>query len=613
MMPRSETPAELAERLGRWLDYPVSTGASVSADGVWAYHLSDRGGLPQAWRVPLGGGPSSLVVPGDQRVGRVEAAPMGSAVLLSIDQGGDEHWQLHVLDGSYRDGQPAVRPLTADPEVFHEPGGWRDEFRYVFTSNRRDRRFFDVQELDTRLSSPPRLLHAEDALVTVGAVRDRRVLAERMNTNLDADLLLIEEERTTVVTPHTGEVSCFGDLTKDAVLAAANPDREFLSLVRYRAPGAAEVLAEFPGDIDHLRVDRGGTRAALTVNRDGWSELHLVDLNTNEIRKLALPEAGTVGGEAGTVGGLAWTPDGTGLLVELSSPTGGAEVHLYDVRTGGTHPVTRSPVPLPGPPATPALFRFAASDGLAVPYWEFVPDARTPRGTLIWVHGGPESQARPGFAPINSFLVGEGWRVVQPNVRGSTGYGRTYVHLDDVRRRMDSVRDLSDLVGALVARGAAETGKIGILGGSYGGFMVLSAITTYPDLWGAAVDFVGIANFVTFLERTGVWRRKVREDEYGSLERDRDFLEAISPIHHTDQIRSPLLVVHGANDPRVPVGEAEQIVAELQRRRVAVEYLRYENEGHGLVRRENRREAYARAAHFFALHLDPNGRPPRSG
>ena len=202
--------------------------------------------------------------------------------------------------------------------------------------------------------------------------------------------------------------------------------------------------------------------------------------------------------------------------------------------------------------------------------------------------------------------------MIQPNVRGSTGYGRKYVHLDDVRLRMDSVRDLSDLVTALVARGVAAPGKVGIVGGSYGGFMVLSAISTYPKLWGAAVDFVGIANFVSFLERTGVWRRKVREDEYGSLERDRDFLESISPIRHTDQIRCPLLVVHGANDPRVPVGEAEQIVAELTRRKVPVEYLRYENEGHGLVRRENRREAYARAAFFFASHLGPGGASGRT-
>jgi dipeptidyl aminopeptidase/acylaminoacyl peptidase len=170
---------------------------------------------------------------------------------------------------------------------------------------------------------------------------------------------------------------------------------------------------------------------------------------------------------------------------------------------------------------------------------------------------------------------------------------------------MDSVRDLRDLVVALRARDDVAAGKLAVIGGSYGGFMVLSAISTYPDLWGAAVDVVGIANFVTFLERTASWRRKVREDEYGSLADDRKFLESISPVHHASQIRCPLLVVHGDNDPRVPVSEAEQIVAELTRRGVPVEFLRYGNEGHGLVRRENQVEAYARAAHFLSVYLDP--------
>ena len=151
---------------------------------------------------------------------------------------------------------------------------------------------------------------------------------------------------------------------------------------------------------------------------------------------------------------------------------------------------------------------------------------------------------------------------------------------------------------------------MGVVGGSYGGFMVLSALATYPEIWSAGVDIVGIANFVTFLERTGPWRRKVREDEYGSLERDREFLESISPLHHVDQIRTPLLVVHGANDPRVPIYEAEQIVAALTERKVPVEFLRFENEGHGLVRRENQVTAYGRAAEFFVQHLSPTVADP---
>jgi dipeptidyl aminopeptidase/acylaminoacyl peptidase len=225
------------------------------------------------------------------------------------------------------------------------------------------------------------------------------------------------------------------------------------------------------------------------------------------------------------------------------------------------------------------------------------------------VHGGPEGQARPLFDPITQYLVARGYGVMWPNVRGSTGYGYQYQSLDDVRLRMDSVADLQHAALWLQNTGTADPGRIAVMGGSYGGFMVLSAITTYPHLWAAAVDIVGIANFVTFLENTGPWRRKLRESEYGSLENDRAFLESISPINHVDSIVTPLFVIHGANDPRVPVGEAEQIVAALRERNVPVQYMRFEDEGHGLVKRANRLVAYPAVARFLDTYLgDGHGR-----
>ena len=245
----------------------------------------------------------------------------------------------------------------------------------------------------------------------------------------------------------------------------------------------------------------------------------------------------------------------------------------------------------------PVLEEVESFDGRRIPYLRFGPPGRP---ALCWVHGGPESQFRPQMAPVIQYLCAQGITVAAPNVRGSTGYGRSYHHLDDVERRLDSVADLAALGRAL---GAGSGTPVGVMGGSYGGYMTMAAITEHPELWACAVNIVGIVNFVTFLERTGAYRRALREAEYGSLERDRAFLESISPIRKIDRIACPLMVIHGANDPRVPVGEAEQVVAALQARDAPVEYLRYEDEGHGITRLPNRLDCYPRVAAFLQRHL----------
>ena len=216
------------------------------------------------------------------------------------------------------------------------------------------------------------------------------------------------------------------------------------------------------------------------------------------------------------------------------------------------------------------------------------------------MHGGPESQYRGQLNPVVSYLVARGMAVAAPNVRGSTGYGRDFHHLDDVELRLDSVRDLAELGRVL---GAGNGTPVAVMGGSYGGYMTMAAITEHPELWSAAVNIVGIVNFVTFLERTGSYRRALREAEYGSLEHDRAFLERISPIYKVDRIACPLMVVHGANDPRVPVSEAEQVVAALRERGGEVAYLRYEDEGHGITKLRNRLDCYPQIAAFLERHL----------
>jgi dipeptidyl aminopeptidase/acylaminoacyl peptidase len=190
-----------------------------------------------------------------------------------------------------------------------------------------------------------------------------------------------------------------------------------------------------------------------------------------------------------------------------------------------------------------------------------------------------------------------------PNVRGSTGYGRTYTHLDDVEKRMDSVADLEAAAHWLKASGRVDGDRLAVMGGSYGGFMVLSAITTYPELWSVAVDIVGIANFISFLRNTSAYRRQWRISEYGDPDRDAELLYRISPINHLDRLKTPLLVIHGDNDPRVPLNETEQVVEGVRQRGVPVELLRFADEGHGVVKLANKLVAYPAIAAFLDHYL----------
>jgi dipeptidyl aminopeptidase/acylaminoacyl peptidase len=308
----------------------------------------------------------------------------------------------------------------------------------------------------------------------------------------------------------------------------------------------------------------------------------------------------------GVVEDLSVAPGGKLVSFTLSGPTRPPDVWVADVGTGEARQVTRSST-AGIDPATfvePTLDRIESHDGLAVPVLTYRPPDVDEPPVLAWVHGGPESQTRPAFNALFQHWVACGWAVVAPNVRGSTGYGRTYVHLDDVDKRLNSVRDLAGLHDWMATQPDLDETRAALYGGSYGGYMVLAGLAFQPERWAAGVEIVGISHLVTFLENTSDWRRAFREREYGSLEHDRDLLLEASPITHVDAMRAPLFIIHGANDPRVPLSEAEQIHRVLSERGIRTELLVYDDEGHGLSKLANRLDAYPRAVAFLQEVLD---------
>jgi len=605
----------------RYLNIRSAYGPSFSPDGEHVAFLTDITGVPQVWRIATSGGWPDQLTFFEERCGFVAYSPTDDQMVFGMDAGGNERQQLFLLSG---DGQ-IIRPLTEEPDAIHAFGGWsHDGRRIAWTANRRDVRHFDVYVQDVTTGEVTCVWQTEGMNEVSGwSPDDRQLLVVRSHSSFDQDLYLLDLASGVVrhLTPHQGQVR-YGSVSwapdGRGLYLVSDRGRDFLALAYLDLTAGPEAGGHAPlrflampeWDVEAVVVSPDGRHLAYLTNVEGYGELAVLDVASGRSLPLPALPGGVLDPPHLYRWGrrLAFSCDGRRLALALSSPRHNPDVWTIDLEAATATQLTRSS--RAGIPqdsfAEPELVRYRSFDGLEIPAFLYLPpgaarDGRLP--VIVEVHGGPEAQRRPEFNPVYQFFINRGYAIFAPNVRGSTGYGLTYTHLDDVEKRMDSVADLAYGARWLADSGIADPQRIAVMGGSYGGFMVLAALTAYPDLWAAGVDIVGIANFVTFLENTGPWRRHLREAEYGSLADDRAFLESISPIHHVDKIRAPLIVILGANDPRVPVGEAEQIVEALRARGVPVEYLRYEDEGHGLVKLKNRLDAYPKMADFLDRHL----------
>ncbi|HJQ51975.1 MAG TPA: S9 family peptidase [Gaiellaceae bacterium] len=525
-------------------------------------------------------------------------------VLLLVDEGGNERTQLYALGEG---GAP--KPLVVDPRYNHwAPAASRDGLLLAYVTNRGNERDFEV--VVRRLASgEERTYDLRGYLDVHGFSPDgRRLVVERLGDLAgDSDLFLVDIETGEVVhaTPHEGAA----EFTSPSWLpgssrfyAATNAFGDTSSLARYDLDtGEWEVVLESPWDLD-CAADEAGRSLLVVANEDGWSRLELRDPETLELRgEVPLPGRGIV---------LDWpaspvfSSDGSQLAFAFSSPHEPLQVHCYDLDSGELRRLTGDG-PIKG--AAPQLHRFTSFDGEEIPVFLFEPEGKGPFPVVLIVHGGPESQWRPFFSPsvgaFTQFLVSRGYAVAAPNVRGSTGYGKRFEHLDDVELRLDSVRDLAELHAWLSARPEIDGARAVVFGGSYGGYMVLASLAFHPELWAAGISFVGISNLVTFLENTSEYRRAAREREYGSLATERDVLERVSPASRIDDIRAPLFLEHGRNDPRVPVGESEYIHRVLTEKGIRSELVIYEDEGHSIEKLRNKIDVFERAVAFLGAVL----------
>jgi len=592
------------DTLDGWLAGRSASFRDFMADG--SLLVSTRfGDTEQVHRVRQPGGAREQLTFDNEPAGGVAAdpAPGATRLLFARDRGGNENAQLYLLDAEAK--QP--RRLT-DGKSRHGGGVWsRDGRRIAFQSNARNGTNQDVYVLDVDGNATARLVVASQGetwtpldwspdgqrllLLDYVSITDASLYIAEIATGAVSRVPLSIDPKKPAV--QTGIGGARFSIDGRGVWLTADLGGEFLQL-RYvdLTDGRLRTLTEdIPWDIEDFDVSGDGRWLAHVANVDGFSQLTLVDLGAAQtLRPAGVPQ--------GIISNLRFDRSSSRLGFSLESSVAPRDVWTYNLAAGQATRWTFSEAGLVDPQ------RVSAAQVFRYPSWDR--DGRAPRRipallqkpakpgkhpVVIDIHGGPEGQSRPGYSPFLQYLVGElGYAVIQPNVRGSTGYGRRYTLLDNGRLREDSVRDIGALLVWIAAQPDLDPERVVVMGGSYGGYMVLASLIAYGDRLRGGIDVVGISNFVTFLSNTAGYRRDLRRAEYGD-ERDpsmRAFLQRISPLEKAEMIRRPLLVVQGLNDPRVPASESEQLVTKIRARGGEVWYLAARDEGHGFRKKTNR-------------------------
>ncbi|GAA4191739.1 S9 family peptidase [Microbispora amethystogenes] len=584
---------------------------SLAPDRGAVAYVSDRDGVPRVWiRQLRRGGRARPVATGPEPVAEVSWSPSGERLAVLLTPGGGEHTQVWTVRPDGGDLRPLAAPEGGSAWFVRWTG--RGDLLLaaeVAASGTAEALLVDAATGGRETVARGPLLHPE------AVSRDHaRVLLRRGPRGVRR---MYVRELTPEATGPGGERPLLADLPGSTDYGVLSPGgetayllsdagRDRAALLAVAGDGRPVVLAERPdAELDMFALTADGRRVVLVWNAAGRSELEVLDtpeaLETpdragNPVRRPLPPPPGEV------VTSIRVSRDDRAAVLTVEGPAQPPHVVLCDLDTGRYRRVAGAGRIAGAVDAE--LVRFPARDGLELSGWLYrPPGAVGPAPYAVFLHGGPEDQERPTFNPLYQSLLAAGIGVLAPNVRGSAGFGRAFREADDHALRFRAIDDVADCAAFLVRAGLADAARLACLGWSYGGYLTLAALVTYPGLFRAGVDVCGMADFATFYERTEPWIAAAAVSEYGHPEADRDLLHALSPLHAFDRLATPLLVVHGARDTNVPVYEAEQVVRAARARGVPCEVLLFEDEGHQIRRRANRVTFVRRVTDWLDRHL----------
>jgi dipeptidyl aminopeptidase/acylaminoacyl peptidase len=566
-------------------------GASFSSDEKSILFHSNKSGIFNVYSMPVGGGaPKQLTNSTKESTFMVSWMPTDARFLYRYDKGGNEneHLYLRDLDGKERD-------LTPGEKTKAQFYAWsQDRKSFFFGTNARDPKFFDVFEM-TVADLKPTLVYENNGFIFGAISNDKKFIAfgKPGNSTADSDVYLYNTETKEMknLTQHTGDVGnepeTF-DPSSKFLYYLSDDGSEFKSVVRYDlASGEKSVMEKSNWDVDFMSFSKTGKYRVVGTNEDARTKVRVFDATGKEVALPPLPE--------GDISGIKFSDSETKMAFYVDGSRSPANLYVYDFATQKPLKLTESLNPeINADDLVDArVVRYKSFDGVEIPAILYQPHGATAQKkvpALVKVHGGPGGQARMPYSALTQYLVNHGYAVLDVNNRGSSGYGKTFYKADDQKHGREPLWDCVEAKKYLQTLDYVDGKKIGILGGSYGGYMVLAALTFKPEEFSAGVDIFGVANWVRTLQSIPPYweaERKSLYAEIGDPNTQLDMLQEISPLFHADKITKPLIVLQGANDPRVLKVESDEIVDAIKKKKGVVEYVVFDNEGHGFTKKAN--------------------------
>ncbi len=578
---------------------------SFSPDSQQLAFVSDITGLPQVWRLPVSGGFPQLVTALDDQVTQVQWSPSGDWLAFECAPGGGMNTQIYIIRPDGTD----LSQLSTGGKTNNWLGSWTaDGQAVVFSSNMRQADSMDSYQVDIE-TGDIKILAQNNGVGRIENLSSDQahLLISRVVYRGDNNIVLVDNSSAeeTLLTPHQPPAS-FANARftpdKQDIYLISNKDRDLTELVKMPLDAIDQwtsIISRESAELVEFALSPKDSLVALIWNMAGRTELELFNLETNTRIK-------TFDLSAEIIGSLRFSSDGLWLAMCITGSRTPMDISVLDMTDYTIQQLTFSPhagVNL-DTLVKPTLETYSAHDDLTLTGWLYTPlDAEAPFPMVLSFHGGPEAQEQPRFRADYQALLAQGIGVFAPNVRGSSGFGKRFVNLDNGALRVDAVQDIQSTVNFLVEQGITQVGHIGIMGGSYGGYMTMAGLAEFPDLFSAGANLYGVVNFKTFFEQTEAWMASISKIEYGDPDTEGDMLDALSPINKLDSVNAPTLVLHGANDTNVPVIEAEQVVEQLKARGIPVDYILFADEGHGFRKEENRITSATAIVEWFMTYL----------